>query len=311
MYEEEDKAIDDDELDDIMEEDHEEESDDSDNRGKKKKKVNRDHDETPMEREVRHAQKEELKNLKTQMLTMKDQIAKKANKIEGIKTTLKHSQLVLMQMSQGQSGFGMAEESEDLQLAQQKSFIGGVPTDNIIEVLDEEEEIIENKLREINEATDPEKEILNVDTDEETVQAAQEDDDIDDDEEDDDFFEDPMENGVNDQSDPQIIKLKDRIKFFRHRCVASLGNNLYEKAYDYLKEVNSEGAQAEEKREGLIQILGEDWIGFWAILDQILFYEGMVDELSTLNQSGGSYTEDDEIGNRRGADEALETKQSR
>ena len=206
----------------------------------------------------------------------------------------------------------MAEESEDLQLAQQKSFIGGVPTDNIIEVLDEEEDIIENKLREINEATDPEKEILNVDTDEETVQAAQEDDDLevddDEDDEDDDFFEDPMENGVNDQSDPQIIKLKDRIKFFRHRCVASLGNNLYEKAYDYLKEVNSEGAQAEEKRDGLIQILGEDWIGFWAILDQILFYEGMVDELSTLNQSGGSYTEDDEIGNRRGADEALESK---
>ena len=140
----------------------------------------------------------------------------------------------------------MAEESEDLQLAQQKSFIGGVPTDNIIEVLDEEEDIIENKLREINEATDPEKEILNVDTDEETVQAAQEDDDLeaddDEDDEDDDFFEDPMENGVNDQSDPQIIKLKDRIKFFRHRCVDSLGNNLYEKAYDYLKEVNSEGA---------------------------------------------------------------------
>jgi hypothetical protein len=72
MYDEEDKAIDDDELDDIMEEDHEEESDDSDNRGKKKKRVQRDQDETPMEREARNAQKEELKNLKTQMLTMKD-----------------------------------------------------------------------------------------------------------------------------------------------------------------------------------------------------------------------------------------------
>lgn len=57
---------------------------------------------------------------------------------------------------------------------------------------------------------------------------------------------------MNEQSDPQIIKLKDRIKFFRHRCVASLGNNMFEKAYDYLKEVNSEGAQAEEKRDGLI-----------------------------------------------------------
>jgi hypothetical protein len=31
-----------------------------------------------------------------------------------------------------------------------------------------------------------------------------------------------------------------------------LGNNMYEKSYEYLKEVNSEGASAEEKREGLI-----------------------------------------------------------
>jgi hypothetical protein len=92
--------------------------------------------------------------------------------------------------------------------------------------------------------------------------------------------------------------------------VASLGNNMYEKAYDYLKDVNSEGASAEEKRDGLINILGEDWIGFWAILDQILFYEGMVDELSVLNESGGSYS-DEEMGHRRGANEALESKQSR
>ena len=87
---------------------------------------------------------------------------------------------------------------------------------------------------------------------------------------------------------PQILKLQDRIKFFRHRCVASLGNNLYERAYEFLKENNSEGATAEENREGLLQILGEDWIGFWAILDQILFYETMVDELSTLNDAGSS-----------------------
>lgn len=85
---------------------------------------------------------------------------------------------------------------------------------------------------------------------------------------------------------------------------------MYEKSYEYLKEVNSEGATADEKRDGLIQILGEDWIGFWAILDQILFYEGMVDELSVLNESGGSYS-DEEITQRRGANEALETKQSR
>lgn len=87
---------------------------------------------------------------------------------------------------------------------QQKSFIGGVPTDNIIEVLDEEEDVIESKLQEINEAKDPEKDILNVDTDEETNIPASgnfDDDDqdigVDDDEDDDDdFFDDGMDNGI-------------------------------------------------------------------------------------------------------------------
>ena len=54
------------------------------------------------------------------------------------------------------------------------------------------------------------------------------------------------------QSDPQVLKLQDRIKFFRHRCAASLGNNIYQKAYEYLKESNAEGASPTEKREGLI-----------------------------------------------------------
>ena len=88
---------------------------------------------------------------------------------------------------------------------------------------------------------------------------------------DDDESDDDDEDNENDlgpiQSDPQVLKLQDRIKFFRHRCVASLGNNMYQKAYDFLKESNAEGASPEEKREGLIQVLGEEWIGFWAILD--------------------------------------------
>lgn len=74
---------------------------------------------------------------------------------------------------------------------------------------------------------------------------------------------------------------------------------MYDRAYDFLKENNSEGASPEENREGLILILGEDWIGFWAILDQIMFYEGMIDELSTLNDTGSNVSEpfsDDDIG---------------
>ncbi len=176
--------------------------------------------------------------------------------------------------------------------SKQKSFIGGVPTDKILDVLDEDEEEIEKKLKEITDgdeaAESQEEEVADEDLFEEEPDS-----------------DDGMDNGI--PTDPQVLKLQDRIKFFRYRCVASLGNNLYERAYDFLKQSNSEGATAEEKREGLISILGEDCIGFWAILDQILFYEGMVDELNTLNDFSEEATEfsDDEIQKRRGVDEAL------
>lgn len=155
------------------------------------------------------------------------------------------------------------------------------------------------KLQGINEAQEPDLDILNVDTDEEKDDlldfASEEEDD----------FDNGMDNGIQNQTDPQILKLQDRIKFFRHRCVQSLGNNLYERAYDFLKESNSEGASPDENREGLIQILGEDWIGFWAILDQIMFYEGMIDELSTLNDTASNQSDgfsEDDIGRRKNAE---------
>lgn len=36
-------------------------------------------------------------------------------------------------------------------------------------------------------------------------------------------------------TDPQVLKLTDKIRLYKHRCVASLGYNLYEKAFDFLK----------------------------------------------------------------------------
>ena len=36
--------------------------------------------------------------------------------------------------------------------------------------------------------------------------------------------------------DPQVLKLNDKVKLFRHRCVASLGNNMYERALEFLKD---------------------------------------------------------------------------
>jgi len=61
--------------------------------------------------------------------------------------------------------------------------------------------------------------------------------------------------------------LTDKIKLFRHRCVASLGFNLFENAYDYLKRAVTEKQSTEQRRSGLIGVLGEESIGFWAILD--------------------------------------------
>jgi hypothetical protein len=104
-----------------------------------------------------------------------------------------------MKLSSGQTVFGIQNDDDSsLQILQQKSFIGGVPTDNIIEALDEEEDIIARKLQEINEANDPEKDILNVDTDEETIPPNEQDFEESEDEEDDDFFDDPMDNGIHD-----------------------------------------------------------------------------------------------------------------
>jgi hypothetical protein len=183
---------------------------------------------------------------------------------------------------------------------QQKSFVGGVPADDILEVLDEAEDIIDMKLQGINEAQEPDLDILNVESDDEKEDLL----DFASEEGEEDDFDNGMNNGIH-QTDPQILKLQDRIKFFRHRCVQSLGNNLYERAYDFLKESNSEGATPDENREGLIQILGEDWIGFWAILDQIMFYEGMIDELSTLNDTASNQSDgfsDDDIGRRKNAE---------
>ena len=46
--------------------------------------------------------------MKTQILTMRDQIARKTNRIEEIKSTLKQSQLMLMKNTEsGTSGFGV------------------------------------------------------------------------------------------------------------------------------------------------------------------------------------------------------------
>ena len=67
-----------------------------------------------------------------------------------------------------------------------------MPTDNIIEVLDENEEVIAKKLRDINEAEEPDKDILNFESEESVGPAFGSDEDGD----------DVMDNGIKNQVDP-------------------------------------------------------------------------------------------------------------
>jgi len=62
---------------------------------------------------------------------------------------------------------------------------------------------------------------------------------------------------------------------------------MYENALEFLKDQVARNTSSEEKRAGLINILGEESIGFWVILDQIIFYEDLVVEIKQLAQMTG------------------------
>lgn len=57
---------------------------------------------------------------------------------------------------------------------------------------------------------------------------------------------------------------------------------IYSQAYSFVKE-NIEKMKNEDMRKGLTEILGEDNIGFWHLIDQIIFYEGLLLEFQNKN----------------------------
>eukprot|EP01022_Parablepharisma_sp_SALTPOND_P020503 TRINITY_DN374_c0_g1_i1.p1 TRINITY_DN374_c0_g1~~TRINITY_DN374_c0_g1_i1.p1 ORF type:complete len:878 (+),score=169.96 TRINITY_DN374_c0_g1_i1:2421-5054(+) len=69
-------------------------------------------------------------------------------------------------------------------------------------------------------------------------------------------------------------KLEERIKLLKHRCEAGIGNILFERAYNTLKE-EVKDRDPENVRTKLVTVLGAENIGFYAIIDQILFLEGI------------------------------------
>ena len=90
-----------------------------------------------------------------------------------------------------------------------------------------------------------------------------------------------------------VIKLNyildERIAFFKNRCINSLGQKLFNKAYDYLKNVNLYNNTNKNIiepitiREHLVNLFGKNNIGFWQLIDQILLLENIKNGNSNNN----------------------------
>ena len=72
--------------------------------------------------------------------------------------------------------------------------------------------------------------------------------------------------------------INERILFFRNRCINSLGQKLFNKAYEFLKNNQGRNIEPIRVREHLTNIFGKNNIGFWQLIDQILILENMLNE---------------------------------
>ena len=79
-------------------------------------------------------------------------------------------------------------------------------------------------------------------------------------------------------SDKSYI-INKRINFFKERCLKSLGNNFYNKAYNYLKNDRKNNFSNKDKiREHLTNTFGKNNIGYWQLIDQILLLEEILEK---------------------------------
>jgi hypothetical protein len=88
-------------------------------------------------------------------------------------------------------------------------------------------------------------------------------------------------NNINDLSNNDLNNkfsiLNKRINLFKERCLKSLGKNFYNKAYNYLKKARKSNSVDNDKiREFLTNTFGKNNIGYWQLIDQILFLEGIL-----------------------------------
>ena len=72
--------------------------------------------------------------------------------------------------------------------------------------------------------------------------------------------------------------INNRIKYFKERCIKALGNNFYNKAYNYLKKMrNNNSINNDIKREYLSDTFGKNNIGYWQLIEQILLLEDILE----------------------------------
>ena len=87
----------------------------------------------------------------------------------------------------------------------------------------------------------------------------------------------PNELENNYLNEKQFI-INNRIKYFKERCIKALGNNFYNKAYNYLKKMrNNNSINNDIKREYLSDTFGKNNIGYWQLIEQILILEDILE----------------------------------
>ena len=87
------------------------------------------------------------------------------------------------------------------------------------------------------------------------------------------------EKKLNDITNEKKFILYKRINYFKEKTIKALGTNFYNKAYNYLKNArNNNGLVNNDiKREYLSNTFGKNNIGYWQLIDQILFLENILE----------------------------------
>ena len=87
------------------------------------------------------------------------------------------------------------------------------------------------------------------------------------------------ENKNREKMSDKCYIINKRINYFKERCLKSLGNNFYNKAYNYLKNDRKNNFSNKDKiREHLTNTFGKNNIGYWQLIDQILLLEEILEK---------------------------------